>query len=105
VSQFLQKNLHLLTPFEQREILGYHTIHFIGEKSNKLRPGHNQATNYGFDDDRGDYRIVIGDHIAYRFEVQAILGKGSFGCVVRAYDHKVGETVALKIIRNKPRFT
>ena len=32
-----------------------------------------------FDDERGDYWIVTWDHIAYRFEIMEIIGKGSFG--------------------------
>lgn len=36
-------------------------------------------SNYGYDDERGDYNVVIGDHIAYRYEVIKPLGKGSFG--------------------------
>ncbi|KAF5014586.1 hypothetical protein F66182_14376, partial [Fusarium sp. NRRL 66182] len=63
-----------------------------------------QATNFGYDDDRGDYQIVIGDHLAYRYEVVDVLGKGSFGQVVRCVDHKAGQLVAVKIIRNKKRF-
>jgi len=31
------------------------------------------------------------------------LGKGSFGIVVRAFDHKKKEFVALKILKNKER--
>ena len=31
------------------------------------------------DTDSGDYKIEFGKHIAYRFEVIEILGKGSFG--------------------------
>ena len=38
------------------------------------------------------------------YEVLKILGKGSFGLVVKCYDHKLGQPVALKIIRNEKRF-
>lgn len=58
----------------------------------------------GYDDDRGDYNIVLHDHMAYRYEVLSMLGKGSFGQVVKCYDFKNHEYVALKIIRNKKRF-
>lgn len=58
----------------------------------------------GFDDERGDYLIVNHDHISYRYEVLDMLGKGSFGQVAKCYDHKTGEYVAIKIIRNKKRF-
>lgn len=37
--------------------------------------------NYGYDDDKGDYKIVVGDHIGYRYEVISFIGKGSFGTV------------------------
>ena len=33
-------------------------------------------------------RLVPGDHIAYRFETQQMLGKGSFGQVCKCFDHK-----------------
>ena len=32
------------------------------------------------------------------------LGKGSFGQVVKVFDHKDQKEYALKIIRNKPKF-
>ena len=58
----------------------------------------------GYDDENGSYIRVYNDHIAYRYEVVDLLGRGSFGQVVKAYDHKNKEYVALKIIRNKKRF-
>lgn len=39
-------------------------------RGNTLSP----ASNYGYDDDKGDYRVVPGDHIAYRYEVVSVLG-------------------------------
>ncbi len=46
---------------------------------------------------------VLGDHLVYRYEMQEVLGKGSFGQVVKCYDHKTGGSIAVKIIRNKKR--
>ncbi|XP_018653488.1 dual specificity kinase [Schistosoma mansoni] len=49
-------------------------------------------------------KVITHDHIAYRFQSLETLGKGSFGRVIRAIDHKSGYPVAIKIIRNKKRF-
>lgn len=48
--------------------------------------------------------IVNHDHLMFRYEILDMLGKGSFGQVAKCYDHKTGEYVAIKIIRNKMRF-
>merc|ERR1712141_937418 len=42
--------------------------------------------------------------LAYRYEVLKVIGKGSFGQVVKAYDHKCHLHVALKMVRNEKRF-
>ena len=60
--------------------------------------------NHGYDDARGDYMAVVADHLAYRYEVIGMLGRGSFGQVMKCRDHADGSTVAIKIIRNKARF-
>ena len=57
--------------------------------------------NGGYDDRKGFYLCEPGDHICYRFEVISRLGKGSFGEVFKAFDHKKKEAIALKIIRNR----
>ena len=95
-----------LNIFERGEIIDYKEIYFCGTRSAKKHVGDLNASsaNFGFDDERGDYNIVLGDHLSYRYEVVDILGKGSFGQVVRCIDHKTGGLVAVKIIRNKKRF-
>jgi dual specificity tyrosine-phosphorylation-regulated kinase 2/3/4 len=95
-----------LNIFEKGEIIDFKDIYFCGTHKAKKHVGdlNSQSANFGYDDERGDYNIVVGDHIAYRYEIVDVLGKGSFGQVVRCVDHKTGQLVAVKIIRNKKRF-
>ncbi|CAO2606698.1 Dual specificity tyrosine-phosphorylation-regulated kinase 4, partial [Lemmus lemmus] len=93
-----------LTPYEQSEILGYSELWFLGLEAKKLKVAPEKFSKTGFDDEHGSYIKVLHDHIAYRYEVLDMLGKGSFGQVVKCLDHKNNELVALKIIRNKKRF-
>ncbi|CAF1017536.1 unnamed protein product [Adineta steineri] len=89
-----------LTAFEKTEIYEYNEIYFLGLEAEKLI-----VTDIkDFDDENGSYIKVNRDHIYYRYEVLETLGKGSFGLVLRCFDHKKKEAVALKIIRNKKRF-
>ena len=59
--------------------------------------------NDGWDTENGEYIFEMHDHVGYRFEIIKQLGKGSFGSVVKCFDHKKKEFVALKIIRNKKK--
>ena len=95
-----------LNIFERGEIVDYKDVYFCGLQDAQKHVGDLSAdvANFGYDDDRGDYNIVKSDHLAYRYEIVDILGKGSFGQVVRCIDHKSGVLVAIKIIRNKKRF-
>ncbi|KAJ6780920.1 hypothetical protein PWT90_03996 [Aphanocladium album] len=96
----------MLNIYERGEIIDYNDIYFCGTQSARKVVGDLQsdAPNFGYDDERGDYTIVAGDHLAYRYEIVDVLGKGSFGQVLRCIDHKLGKLVAIKIIRNKKRF-
>ena len=40
------------------------------------------------------------EQVGYRYELLEGLGRGAFGQVVRAYDHKAGEEVAVKVVRS-----
>ncbi|KAH9636154.1 hypothetical protein HF086_007106 [Spodoptera exigua] len=44
------------------------------------------------------------DQVEGKYEILEVIGKGSFGQVIRAQDHRTGTQVAIKIIRNKKRF-
>ncbi|CAO3676635.1 unnamed protein product [Rhizopus stolonifer] len=94
-----------LTLYEKTEMLNYEHIYFVGHHAQK-RPASPSITecNFGYDDERGDYLIQLRDHLDYRYEVLEVMGKGSFGQVLKCFDHRSGQTVAVKIIRNKKRF-
>ncbi|PWW78323.1 hypothetical protein C7212DRAFT_199469 [Tuber magnatum] len=97
----------VLNIYERGEIVDFKDVYFTGTPGARKHVGDLNSTtplNFGYDDERGDYTIVKGDHLAYRYEIVDILGKGSFGQVVRCIDHKTGGLVAVKIIRNKKRF-
>ncbi|XP_051807855.1 dual specificity tyrosine-phosphorylation-regulated kinase 4 isoform X5 [Acanthochromis polyacanthus] len=93
-----------LTEFEQEEIMDYAEIWFLGLGSQKIEGSQGAPQNSGYDDEHGSYIRVLHDHIAYRFEVLEVIGKGSFGQVLKCLDHKNNELVAIKMIRNKKRF-
>lgn len=94
--EVLKKFPDLLPKWEQEEILNYNEIFYIGKNFKPKDPE--------FDEANGDYKILIKDHIAFRYEIIALIGKGSFGQVLEVYDHKEKNSIALKIIKNKGKF-
>lgn len=94
-----------LTDFEKTELLDFKKVYFLGLEAEKIKgKASSKLHNQGYDDENGDYIVVINDHIYYRFEVLDFLGKGSFGQALRCLDHKTNEIVAVKIIKNKERY-
>ena len=87
----------LLTPHEHKEILAYPEIYFVGFFSKKIQA---TGSTTNFDTPDHHYRVAVGDHIAYRYEIRSILGTGAFGQVLRCFDHKSRENVAVKVIVN-----
>ncbi|XP_050076817.1 dual specificity tyrosine-phosphorylation-regulated kinase mbk-2-like [Anopheles maculipalpis] len=98
--EVLRLYMDKLTQYEHHEIYNYPRIYFIGANAKKRRG----AGNSDYDNEQGSYIHIAHDHIAYRYEVLKIIGKGSFGQVVKAYDHRNFQHVALKMIRNEQRF-
>ncbi|KAH8238936.1 hypothetical protein KR038_008896, partial [Drosophila bunnanda] len=127
--EVIRKFCNYLTDLEFEELKVYKEVYYFGQHASKNynKPAPTAKTaNSGYDDDNGNYKIVrtlsitlyLGyiykrtsltlqiehDHIAFRYEILEVIGKGSFGQVIRALDHKTNTHVAIKIIRNKKRF-
>lgn len=70
-----------LSNYEHTEIYSYPRVYFVGSQAKKRNAMVGTANNCGFDDENGSYLLVPHDHIAYRYEVLKVIGKGSFGQV------------------------
>lgn len=95
-----------MSDFELQEIFNYTEIYYCGQNAKRkhMATVEKPDQNHGFDDERGDYNVISKDHLAFRYEIIDLLGRGSFGQVLQCRDHKTGKTVAIKLIRNKKRF-
>ena len=103
-----------LSEFERGEIAQFPEVWFTGlpggAKPSPRRdaPGEvsGEPSACGFADARLDYAglACAGDHLAYRYEIERVIGKGSFAKVAQCFDHKRNERVAVKVVRDAPRF-
>ena len=100
----MKQYMHKLSSFEHHEIFSFPNIYFVGQNAKKRQGVVGGPNNSGYDDENGSYFHTPHDHIAYRYEVLKVIGKGSFGQVVKAYDHKLHQHIALKMVRNEKRF-
>ena len=74
------------------------------EETSHHRKKERKIFNDGFDDENHDYIIKHGERFLERYEIDSLIGKGSFGQVVKAFDHEEQCHVAIKIIKNKKPF-
>jgi len=103
-SQVLQEFGTYLTEFERNEILRFREIWWFGVGADKIQgitEAPTAACSRSFDNTKGDYHIVVDDHLHYRYRIMQLLGRGAFGQVVKALDCKSGARVAVKVVRNK----
>lgn len=97
----------ILSKYELKEIENYTNVYFVGITARKVCQSmlpKGLSRNNGYDDENDRYKSIKNDHLGYRYEILKGLGKGSFGDVVKVYDHKTLQYAAIKIIRNTPNF-
>lgn len=104
-----------LSEFERGEIAQFPEVWFTGlpggAKPSPRRDAPGEVSGEPsacgpFADARLDYAglACAGDHLAYRYEIERVIGKGSFAKVAQCFDHKRNERVAVKVVRDAPRF-
>lgn len=87
-----------------------HNLSWTGPSTNNTRANHidwnnsKALFNDGYDDEHHDYIVKPREMFLNRYEIYTLIGKGSFGQVVRAYDHVEHSPVAIKIIKNRKAF-
>jgi hypothetical protein len=92
-----------LLEHEEKEIMQFTKIYYGGNKKHKIIPN-SKLPNNGWDDNKEFYIANPQDHLAYRYEIIKLIGKGSFGSVYKCKDHKNNTQCAIKILRNKDKF-
>lgn len=76
-------------------------VYYAAKRARRKEPA---VYNDGYDDEKHDYIVRPGEIWEDRYEVKGLLGKGSFGQVVEAFDRVEKINVGVKIIKNKPAF-
>jgi Protein kinase domain len=76
----------------KQDLIEYEQIYYISKKEKSCVP---------YNDFSEEFNANIGDDVLYRYEILDVLGKGSFGQVFKVLDHATGNTLALKVIKNK----
>ena len=85
----LENFKHYLTERELIEILSFPEVYYIRE-----------ILNLNKKDFYSSFIFRKDDHISYRYQMIQIIGEGSFGFVIKCFDHKNKENVAIKLIRD-----
>ncbi|KAI9681094.1 MAG: dual specificity protein kinase kns1 [Caeruleum heppii] len=65
---------------------------------------HSYQKHQKIDDDDGHYIVVPESELTDRYQVSRLLGQGTFGKVVEAYDRKKRTRCAIKIIRSVQKY-
>lgn len=96
-NDFVIENLsELLSEFEKKEIKNYPNVYYLRKEKPQRRIFQQKMQNY--------FPFCQNDHIAYRYQQIEVMGKGAFGSVIKCYDHKNKRRVAVKMIKDQPKY-
>ena len=79
-NEVMEKYSFLLTERETLELSSYNEIYYL-----RLNPPHSKATPKTIPN---FFHFTPNDHVAFRYQQQEVLGKGSFGTVIKCFYHK-----------------
>ena len=93
-----------LSEYEESEILNYMVIYYINKNSKSdespERVTKSTKKSKKSKNDWREIKVAAGEQLWYRYEIIESLGKGAFGEVLKWYDHKEKELLAIKILKN-----
>lgn len=72
----------------------------VGKKKKKKSKTESSPMSVQYCDENFDYIVRTGETFNNRYMLEKVIGRGSFGQVVRAYDTRDNTHVAIKIIKN-----
>ncbi|KAH6596534.1 hypothetical protein BASA61_003462 [Batrachochytrium salamandrivorans] len=75
-----------------------------GLDSPKRQYNRRKSKEHSIDDADGHLCIRLFSHLTPRFQIIRLLGQGTFGKVVEAFDRQLREKVAIKIIKAIPKY-
>ena len=87
IPQRTEENMEIMRTVNAERTLTFQQQKAQGEDTQNDTTNGEYQGNPIFDNYEGYYRVAMGDHIAYRYEVMKVLGKGSFAQVVQCRDH------------------
>lgn len=86
-----------LFEIEQKEITLYNKVYYFGGRIHRFK---HQTVLIS----EPSLKFHVNDQIAYKYQVTEFLGSGSFGAVLKAFDHELVKWRAIKIIRTDDQY-